>query len=159
MEIFYYNNVGKYKTKQKLTGKINDRQSQLPERIRIMKIDMSECYEEWAEVLVKEILSHLNIPDHKTYDTELCVQEMDEREIDIEFEYFDESLAEDEDEEGGYDSRRIRIRYWIDQEWPSFCVSYHAFEDTPDGGRIEHDEGAYKIVKRRGKGKCIPIED
>lgn len=124
-----------------------------------MKIDMSGCYEEWALVFLKEVLSHLDIPDHDTYETKLYVDDMDEREIDIEFEYFDESLADGEDEEGGYDSRRIRIRYWIDQEWPSFCVSYRAFEDTTDGGRIEHDEGAYKIVMRRGKGKCIPIDD
>lgn len=123
-----------------------------------MKIDMSECYEEWAEVLVEEILSHLDIPDHKTCETELYVSEMDEREIDIEFEYFDESLG-DEDDEGGFDSRRIRIRYWIDQVWPSFCVSYCAFEDASGGRRIEHGEGAYQIVKRRGKGKCIPLED
>ena len=125
----------------------------------IMKIDLSECYEAWAEVLVEEILSHLDIPDHKTYETELCVQEMDEREIDIYFEYFDENLDEGgEEERGGWDSRTIRIRYWIDQEWPSFCVSYHAFEKTADGC-IEHDDGAYKIVTRRGKAKCIPIQD
>ena len=122
-----------------------------------MKIDFGGCYEEWALVFLQEILPQLNIPDHKTYETELYVADMDEREIDIEFEYFDERLAEEEDEEGGYDSRRIRIRYWIDQEWPSFCISFRAFEDTADGERIDHFEGAYKIVKRCGKGKCIPI--
>ena len=124
-----------------------------------MKIDLSGCYEEWAEVFVNELLSRLDIPDHKLCETELYVEEMDEKEIDIAFEYFDENLGdgEDEEEKGGYGFRRIRIRYWIDQEWPSFCVSYHAFEDT-DGARIEHGEGAYKIVKRRGKAKCIPLE-
>ena len=124
-----------------------------------MKIDMSGCYESWAEVFLKEVLCNLDIPDHPHYETELYVDEMDEKEIDIAFEYFDEKLGDGEDEEGGYDFRRIRIRYWIDQEWPTFCVSYQAFEDTADGGRIEHDEGAYKIVMRRGKGKCIPIEN
>jgi hypothetical protein len=123
----------------------------MPERILIMKIELDECYEEWAEVLVKEILAHLDIPDHKEFETELYVQEMDEQELDIAFEYFDKSL-----DGGGWEFRTIRIRYWIDQQWPSFCVSYHAFEDTDDG-RIEHDEGAYQIVFRRGNGKCIPI--
>ena len=126
-----------------------------------MKIDMSECYEEWALVFLAELLPRLNIPDHKKYETDLYVEEMDEKEIDIFFEYFDHELAEEGDdllEEGGWDERRIRIRYWIDQEWPSFCISYQAFEDAV-GGRIEHDEGAYKIVSRRGKGKCIRIDD
>lgn len=126
-----------------------------------MKIDMSECYEEWALVFLAELLPRLNIPDHKKYETDLYVEEMDEKEIDIFFEYFDPELAEEGDdllEEGGWDERRIRIRYWIDQEWPSFCISYQAFEDAV-GGRIEHDEGAYKIVSRRGKGKCIRLDD
>ena len=29
-----------------------------------MKIDMSGCYEEWAVVFLKEVLSHMDIPDH-----------------------------------------------------------------------------------------------
>ena len=67
------------------------------------------------------------------------------------YEFYDETW---EDGEGGYDSRSIWIRYWIDQEWPNFCVSYFLYDE--DDHRL--DEGAYKIVKRFGKGKCVPIK-
>ena len=120
-----------------------------------MKIDYSGCYEEWSEILVKEILSHLNIPDHKEFETELCVEEMSEKCIDIFYEYYDE-VAGCEEEECGYNDGRICIRYWIDEEWPSFCVSYMVYDEFDDERKML-DEGAYKIVKRRGKGKCIPL--
>ena len=66
-----------------------------------MKIDMSEYYEEWALVSLAELLPRLNIPDHKKYETDLYVEEMDEKEIDIFFEYFDHELAEEGDDSDG----------------------------------------------------------
>ncbi len=112
-----------------------------------MKIDFEGCYEEWAEVLVEALLPHFNIPDHEEHETELSVEEMDERGIYLGYEYYDE--------EDGYDEARVWIRYWIDQTWPTFCVSYCLYNEEDE----DIERGACKIVMRRGKGKCIPLVD
>ena len=121
-----------------------------------MKIDYYGCYDEWSEVLVKEVLEHGHIPDDKMYETEAVVTEMDDRGIYISYEYFNKDIEPDEEggEPGGWEDGSVWIRYWIDQEWPHFCVSYFLYSE--DNERLE--EGAYQLVYRRGKGKCVPIE-
>ena len=112
-----------------------------------MKIDFDYTCEEWAEVLVTEIASHLNIPDHEKYETELEGYDMDERAINIRYEYY---LGKDED----YAEVFLRVRYWVDSEWPAFCVSYILYDENSE--RIE--DGAYQLVYADGEGKCIPLE-
>ena len=112
-----------------------------------MKIDFDYTCEEWAEVLVTEIVSHLNIPDHEKYETELEVYDMDERAINIRYEYY---LGKDED----YAEVYLRVRYWVDSEWPAFCVSYILYDENSE--RVE--DGAYQLVYADGEGKCIPLE-
>lgn len=118
-----------------------------------MKLDYYGCYDEWSEVLVKEVLGHGHIPDDKTHETEVVVTEMDDRGIYMSYEYF--TPPEEDGDCGGWDTKSVWIRYWIDQEWPYFCVSYFLYSE--DNEQLE--EGAYQLVYRRGKGKCIPIED
>lgn len=116
-----------------------------------------ECYgEKWVEVLVKEILGHCNIPDSKKYEANVSMTDMDGKYIYLYYEFFDETLEpyDEGDEPGGWNESSMAIRYWIDQEWPRFCLSYCLFDENHE----EIEDGAYELVYRRGKGKCVPID-
>lgn len=126
-----------------------------------MKIEYEVCCDDWAEVLIEEILIRLDDPSKQL---NVYIGEMTERDIPITIEAFI-----NKDDECFYYKRDIVLRYWIDEEFPSFCVSYWLYEDVlkehirTDGTTYEEFEhvdiesGAYKIVNRHGKSKCIPI--
>lgn len=126
-----------------------------------MKIEFENCCDDWAEALIEEILTRLDDPSKHL---NVYIGEMTERDIPITI----EALINEDDECFDY-MRNIVLRYWIDEEFPSFGVSYWLYEDVlkehirADGTtytRQEHvdiESGAYKIVKRRGKSKCISI--
>lgn len=113
-----------------------------------LTIEYSDCPDQWMYPFIDEIISHIELPDKEIF---LDVFEITERSIDMSLEIIAEDDT-DEDEECG--EFYVHLRYWIDEEWPDFCVSYCLYIDED-----EKENGAYQIVQKYGKGKCIPIED
>ena len=105
------------------------------------------CPDEWMIPFIEELLSHIELPNKETI---LNIYEIDERGISMQFESIEGSDLDDEEDE---DCIEAYIRYWIDEIWPDFCVSYQFYFDGNDV-----DEGGYRIVRQNGEDKCISIE-
>ena len=116
-----------------------------------MKFDFSKSYEEWANVLITELVSHLNIHDHKKYEAKVEVCSMDTDRILVRYKCFVENMNE---EKIRYVDAFFRISYWIESVWPSFCVSYMLYDSDYD--LVE--DGVYQLMYTDGEGKCIPLE-
>lgn len=114
-----------------------------------LTITFSACEDEWMCPLVEEVLSHLDLPDEK--ETNLDIYDIDDRGMTMMFETY---IGTDKDGDEEYNVFYGYLRYWIDEEWPDFCVSYDFYIDD-----VEKDSGAYQIVRQDGEDKCIPIED
>ena len=138
------------------------------EKIRMEIYDNCGC-DERVEAFVKEVFTHAKIQA-----AEIVIDDMDYKRIFVRAEVWDATLEPDEydEEPGGWIEKNYTIRYFEEDEcWRNFVLSYILYDDErvtmeeqkPDGGICRYDapthieEGAYKIVARRGKAKCIRL--
>lgn len=127
--------------------------------------------DEWVEAFVKAVFTHAKIEAE-----EIVIYDMDYKRISISAEVWDSTLEPDEydEEPGGWVSKSYTIKYFEeDESWRNFILSYILYDDErvtieeqrPDGSICRYDapthieDGAYKIVARRGKAKCIRLDD
>lgn len=117
-----------------------------------LTIEYLNCEDAWMRPLVDEVISHMELPDNETT---VEIYDIDERGMTMRFEIItgiDKDGYEECDEIYAY------LRYWVDEQWPDFCVSYCLYRDDENSiGKTKIEDGAYKIVNKNGKGKCIPI--
>jgi hypothetical protein len=113
-----------------------------------MTVKFLDCEDAWMVPFVKEMATHIKVPEGQTT---VEVYEIDERGMNIRLETV---TGVDED---GYETGEeiyAYLRYWVDETWPKFCVSYCLYVEEE-----ERERGAYQIKGYRNKGKCIPIEN
>ena len=123
--------------------------------------------DEWVEAFVKAVFSHAKIEAE-----EIVIYDMDNKRIFIRAEIWDATIAPDEydDEPVGWVEKTYTIKYYQEDEpWRKFLLSYVLYDDerikvafeNANGGISYYDspteieQGAYKIVARWGKAKCI----
>lgn len=139
-------------------------------RFNMNVYDSCGC-DEWVEAFVKAVFTHAKIEAE-----EIVIYDMDYKRIFIRAEVWDSTLEPDEDDEepGGWVDKSYTIKYFEeDERWRNFTLSYILYDDErvmieeqkPDGsicryGAPTHiEDGAYKIVARRGNPKCIRLDD
>ena len=112
-----------------------------------VNIKFLECEDAWMIPFIDELVSHIEFPNGETT---FEIYEIDERFMRICIETvtgIDENGYEIGEECYAY------LRYWIDEIWPKFCVSYRFYIEGE-----EKERGAYQIVHCCGQGECIPIK-
>ena len=112
-----------------------------------VNIKFLECEDAWMIPFIDELVSHIEFPNGETT---FEIYEIDERYMRICIETVTGT------DENGYEIGEecyAYLRYWIDEIWPEFCVSYCLYIEGE-----EKERGAYQIVHCCGQGECIPIE-
>lgn len=137
-------------------------------------IDDCGC-DDWVEAFVEELCARAKINAE-----EITIYDMDGSRIYLQAEVWDETIVPEETDEetdegpGGWVDKTYTIRYYEDDVRLNRLILSYVFYDNkrvtveekrPDGSisrydaPITLDEGAYKIVSRLGKIKCIRLKD
>jgi hypothetical protein len=123
--------------------------------------------DEWVAAFVKTVFTHARIGAE-----ELVIYDMDHKRIFIRAEVWDATLEPDvyDDKPGGWVEKTYTIKYYQEDEpWRKFLLSYVLYDDERimvacknATGEISYydspteiEQGAYRIVPRWGKAKCI----